>query len=104
MSLWLALLRVQVAMTLWLTTCLLADALAVAAQSLLARHAASGDVRAARLVAERCLALGLGLGGLAALLLAALRCAHRASLNSARLLSCPRDAWRGCRRALASPH
>lgn len=52
----------QVAFGLWLAASLLSDALAVAAQSLLARSAAAGDRVAARLVVKRAVSMALGLG------------------------------------------
>jgi hypothetical protein len=53
---------VQVCFQLWMSTTMSADALAVAAQALLARSVAAGDLRGARAVAERCIVLGMGLG------------------------------------------
>ena len=47
---------------LWLASSLLADALAVAAQSLMAKAIAAGDRATARFVARRSLGLGLLLG------------------------------------------
>jgi Na+-driven multidrug efflux pump len=43
----------QICLQVWLTSSLLADSLAVAAQSLIARNLAAGDKKAARAVAER---------------------------------------------------
>jgi Na+-driven multidrug efflux pump len=50
-----------------MSTTMSADALAVAAQALLARSVAAGDLRGARAVAERCIVLGMGLGAALAL-------------------------------------
>jgi putative MATE family efflux protein len=59
----------QIAFQLWLGSSLLADSLAVAAQSLLARSLAAGDAAQGRRIAGRTLSLGLRLGmGLAAVL------------------------------------
>ncbi len=49
-------------MSLWLATSLLADALAVAAQSLIARFVAEGKPDLAQIVADRCILLGGALG------------------------------------------
>ena len=53
----------QVCAQVWLSTSLLADALAVAAQALMGQSLASGDVRSARGVADQVGVYGLGLGG-----------------------------------------
>jgi putative MATE family efflux protein len=52
----------QIAFGLWLAASLLSDALAVAAQSLLARSAATGDRTAARAVVVRAVAMAAALG------------------------------------------
>lgn len=56
----------QVAMQIWLFLALMADALAIAAQTLVARAIGEGDVTAAKAVAERLLALGFVAGGILA--------------------------------------
>ncbi len=56
---------------LWLASSLLADALAVAAQSLMARDVGSGSLRGARQVAARVSSLCLGLGLILAAAMAA---------------------------------
>eukprot|EP00192_Tetraselmis_astigmatica_P005286 CAMPEP_0117695946 /NCGR_PEP_ID=MMETSP0804-20121206/28414_1 /TAXON_ID=1074897 /ORGANISM="Tetraselmis astigmatica, Strain CCMP880" /LENGTH=507 /DNA_ID=CAMNT_0005510059 /DNA_START=116 /DNA_END=1638 /DNA_ORIENTATION=- len=59
----------QICFQVWLASSLLSDALAVAAQSLLARTYASGDYNGSRRIVSRSLQLGTGLGlGLGALL------------------------------------
>jgi putative MATE family efflux protein len=56
----------QVAMQIWLFLALMADALAIAAQTLVARAIGEGDVSVAKAVAERLLALGFVAGGILA--------------------------------------
>lgn len=63
----------QVANQLWGFLALVVDALAVAAQALVAKHLGSGDGDEAREVADRLLQWGLGVGVLLALGFAALR-------------------------------
>ena len=53
----------QVCAQVWLSTSLLADALAVAAQALMGKSLAAGDMRSARGVADQVGLYGLGLGG-----------------------------------------
>ncbi|QDG52361.1 MATE family efflux transporter [Persicimonas caeni] len=63
----------QVANQLWGFLALVVDALAVAAQALVAKHLGSGDVDEARDVSDRLLQWGLGVGAVLALGFAALR-------------------------------
>lgn len=58
----------QVATQIWLFLALMADALAIAAQTLVARAMGEGDVPAAKAVSERLLALGFVAGGVLAAL------------------------------------
>ncbi|KAF8069710.1 DTX44 [Scenedesmus sp. PABB004] len=60
-----------VSFQLWLSSSLLADSLAVAAQTLLARSVAAGDAASARRIVERCVALAAALGVALALALGA---------------------------------
>jgi len=62
----------QVAFQIWLASSLLADSLAIAAQSLVARDLAAGHAEHAVAVATRCLDLSLRLGLILALCVAAL--------------------------------
>lgn len=61
----------QVAFQLWLASSLLADSLAVACQTLLARRLAEGDAASARAVADRCVLMAAVLGVSLAAVLAA---------------------------------
>lgn len=54
----------QVAAQLWLLLALVVDALAIAAQALVARHVGAGDAATAREVSDRLLLLGLAVGAL----------------------------------------
>lgn len=63
----------QVAIGMWLATSLLADALAVAAQSLIARYTAEGEPKLARVVADRCVLMGGMLGLLIGVVLGLVR-------------------------------